>query len=117
MRHLLGSDLPLTGLLLLIGLFGGACIVRPKFGNLSRSMGVIILGGVAACSASQFQTWHMVAISLGSLIAAGFVWCGIECFRLRKARTLSRTVGASLVLLGAGSEYFSWLIWYHIPTR
>ena len=104
-------------LLLFIGLFGVACIVRPKFGNLSRAMGVSFLGLAATCWASKLGSWRLFSISLGIFVAAGFFWCGVECFRLRKAKALSRTVGASLVLLGAGSEYFSWLIWSHIPTK
>jgi hypothetical protein len=101
----------------LIGLFGIACILRPKFGNLSRAMGLIFFAVAVAYSALLFGSWRGVAISCAVFLAAGFFWCAVECFRLRKARALSRTVGASLVLLGASSEYCSWLIWSHIPTR
>ena len=100
-----------------IGLYGVLCIVRPKFGNLSRSMGLIFVSVAASYAALQLASWRAVAISFGVFVTAGLFWCGIECFRLRKARVLSKAVGVSVALLGVGSEYFAWLIWFHIPTR
>jgi hypothetical protein len=120
MTYLSGDRLSLVAnalAVLLFAVFGIGCVVRPKFGNLSRSMGLILLAVAGAYLASQLGSWRVVAISCSVFLAAGLSWCAVECFRLQKARAISRAVGASLVLLGAGSEYFSWLIWSHIPTR
>jgi hypothetical protein len=97
--------------------FGLACIVKPKFGNLSRAMGVFFVGAGVICVAASFGWWREFVISLAIVIAPSLIWGAVECFRLQKARALSRFVGATLSALAVGSEYFSWLIWSHIPTR
>ena len=99
------------------GLFGLLCIIRPKFGNLSRAMGVVFVGSGLLYAAGEFRLWRVFAFSLGVLIAGGLVWCSVECFKFHKRRLLSKVVGTSLTILAVGLEYFSWQLWYHIPMR
>jgi hypothetical protein len=104
--------------LIVIGvLFGLACIVRPKFGNLSRAMGVLLVGAGFIYVSAKLGWGTGLVISLAIVIAPSLMWCAVECFRLQKARVPSRFVGATLAALAVGSEYFSWLLWSHIPTR
>src|SRR5258707_1037587 len=86
--------------ILLIVSFGVGCIIRPKFANLSRSMGIIFLGVGLAYAATRTGWWRMDALSCAVLVAPGLLWCALECFRLQRRRVLSGTVGASLVILG-----------------
>jgi hypothetical protein len=52
-------------LVLLAGPFGVACMARPKFGNLSRSMGLIFLGVALMGASAQMGSWRMCALSIG----------------------------------------------------
>ena len=102
---------------LFFGSFGLLCIIRPKFGNLSRAMGVVFIGSGLLYATGELRLWSVVAFSLGVLITGGLVWCAVECFRFQKRRLLSKAVGTSLAVLAVGAEYFSWQIWHHIPMK
>ena len=111
------SLIVLGAISLFASLFGLVCIVRPKFGNLSRAIGVFCIGGGLIYPAAKLGWWRVCMLSVAMVIAPGLIWCAVECFRLQKARVLSRFVGASLAVAGISSEYYSWLFWSHIPMR
>jgi uncharacterized membrane protein len=85
--HLQGSLFLTAAILtvLVISLFGILCIVRPKFGNLSRAMGLLFLGTAAAFSTSQLHVWRLFIVSVG-VLGIGLLWCGVEFIKLPKVR-------------------------------
>jgi hypothetical protein len=111
------SSIIAVAVIVVCALFGLSCIVRPKFGNLSRAMGALSVGAGLIYPAAKFGWWREFVISLAVVIAPSLMWCAVECFRLQKAKVPSKLVGATLGALAVGSEYFSWLIWSHIPMK
>lgn len=91
-------------------------LVKPKYGNFSRSIGLLFV------ALAGFHLAHDLFLSegraqwllLSTTVAAAFVLCGIECLRRRGVHVAMLPLGITSILIGfvcqaAGVWWFNYL--------